>query len=248
MKAIDKSVIRIRAEDAQAAALWTLPVVKSGHVVALHERVEPPESASIEEDVVADKLTLSELEKIREDAYQEGLAQGQADGLAQGIEAGREQGYQAGIEAGAAEVQARVQALESMLKQLEQPLEDACADVEVMLVDMVRALSRAVVGHELSADPEAVKQAVTDAVAQLPHSSDQLRIMVNPQDMASVQALADLHEHWLLVEDSSMSPGGCRVTTSNTRIDNSVEHRFDAVAEQLVQRLLSTPPTDGGDE
>lgn len=76
MKAVDKSVIRIRAEDAQAAALWTLPVVKSAHVVGLQEKTEVFEPVTIEDEIVAEKVTLSELEKIREDAYQEGLAQG----------------------------------------------------------------------------------------------------------------------------------------------------------------------------
>ncbi|MDX2423863.1 MAG: hypothetical protein QNK43_14450, partial [Amphritea sp.] len=75
MKAIDKSVIRIRAEDAKAAALWTLPVVQGRHVVGLQQKPKPVVEEAVEE-VVDGRLKLSELEKIREDAHQEGLQQG----------------------------------------------------------------------------------------------------------------------------------------------------------------------------
>ena len=55
MKAIDKSINRIRAEDVQAAALWTLPVVKGKHVVALQEASKEPESSVFEDEVVVEK-------------------------------------------------------------------------------------------------------------------------------------------------------------------------------------------------
>ncbi|WP_432474864.1 flagellar assembly protein FliH [Amphritea sp. HPY] len=247
MKAVDKSVIRIRAEDARAAALWTLPVVKSAHVVGLQEKAEAFEPVTVEDEIVAEKVTVSELEKIREDAYQEGLAQGRKDGLAQGVEEGREKGLQDGLLAGQQQLDQRLQSLAEVFSELEQPLQKLDVQIENLVVDLVLELSRAVVEHELTVAPEAIAGAVSDAVAQLPHGSSEVRIKVNPENVASLSELVAEHERWVLVEDVSLLPGGCKVSTSNTLVDNSVESRFEAVAKQLLH-ALAQPPVDGSSD
>lgn len=247
MKAVDKSVIRIRAEDARAAALWTLPVVKSAHVVGLQEKIEVFEPVTIEDEIVAEKVTVSELEKIREDAYQEGLAQGRKDGLAQGVEEGREKGLQDGLLAGQQQLDQRLQSLAEVFGELEQPLQKLDVQIEALVVDLVLELSRAVVEHELTVAPEAIAGAVSDAVAQLPHGTSEVRIKVNPDNIASLSGLAAENERWVLIEDASLLPGGCKVSTSNTLVDNSVESRFEVVAKQLLH-ALAQPPVDGSSD
>lgn len=248
MKAVDKSVIRIRAEDAKAAALWTLPVVQSAHVVGLQEKVEAFEPVTIEDEIVAEKVTISELEKIREDAYQEGLAQGRQDGLSQGLEEGREKGKQEGLEAGQQQLDQRLQALADIFGELEQPLRKLDSQVEGVIVDMVLELSRAVVEHELTVTSDVIAGAVSDAVTQLPHGSSEVRIRVNPLNVADLSELMAENQRWILIEDPSLLPGGCKVSTSNTLVDNSVESRFEVVAKQLLHALAQSPVEGSSDE
>jgi len=244
MKAIDKTVIRIRAEDAKAAALWTLPSVKSKHVIGLHEKEQIEESVTIEDEIVAEKITLTELEKIREDAYREGLAEGRAEGVSQGLEEGREKGRQEGLLSGQALVEQKVEVLEAMIKELDLPLLKLDAQLESLVVDLVVSLSRSVVRHELSQITDVIQAAVKEAVEQLPHGSAEVKISVNPQDADLLQDMLRENEHWVLQEDPALIPGGCRVKTNNTVVDNRVETRFESAAQQLLQALGQVSESD----
>jgi len=248
MKAVDKSVIRIRAEDAKAAALWTLPVVQGEHVVGLQEKVEAVEPVTIEDEIVAEKVTISELEKIREDAYQEGLAQGRQDGLSQGLEEGRKKGLQEGLEAAKQQLDQRLQALADVFGELEHPLRKLDSQIEGVIVDMVLELSGAVVEHELTVASDVIAGAVSDAVAQLPHGSSEVRVRVNPKSVSGLSELMAENERWILIEDPSLLPGGCKVSTSNTLVDNSFESRFEVVAKQLLHALEQSPVEGSSDE
>lgn len=232
MKAIDKSVIRIRAEDARAAALWTLPVVQSHHVVGLQRKPEPVEEEPVEE-VVDGRLKLSELEKIREDAYQEGLQQGRQEGLQQGLEEGRASGRQEGLAAARAEIDAQLQLLSTLQQQLDQPLQQVSAQVEQVMAELIAEFSQAVIGVQITQDAGAIIKAVDDALAQLPQGGADIKIIVNPDDVAALEPLLVLNENWSLVGESSVTRGGCKVVSGYGLLDNTVERRFDAAASRL---------------
>ena len=233
LKAIDKSVIRISAEDARAAALWTLPVVQSDHVVALEQKPVNRVEDEVADDSVAAKLTLAELEKIREDAYQEGLQQGKADGLQQGLDEGREAGRAEGLENARAETERQQLLLKNMRQELEQPLLQVNSAVDQLVVDMVLELSRALVGEELSQRSGVVTAAVEEAVAQLPQGGGEIKVLLHPDDRLEIEPLLELNERWQLVDDASVARGGCKVLSGYGLIDNSVERRFEAAASQL---------------
>lgn len=238
MKAIDSSMVRIRADEAVITQPWELPVVKSHHVVALHEMPQEPEVAVVEDEIVAEKLTLSELESIRENARQEGYKEGLKSGTEVGQQEGQQAGYQEGLAAGNNDIAQQVSKLEAMFLQLEQPLEQINTDVEKMLVDMVLELSRAVVNAELETSAEAVKQAVQDAVSQLPRESGTVNISVNPEQVELLEPLLQSHDNWRFLADDSIQAGGCKVKTSNALIEHTAEVRFQAVASQLQAHLI----------
>ncbi|SER07652.1 flagellar assembly protein FliH [Amphritea atlantica] len=236
MKAIDKSVIRIRAEDARAAALWTLPVVQSHHVVGLQRKPEPVEEEAVEE-VVDGRLKLSELEKIREDAYQEGLQQGREEGVQQGLEEGRAAGHQEGLAASQAEIDTQLQLLRALQQQLDKPLQQVNAQMEQLVVELITELSEAVIGAQIEQDGEAVIKAVEDAIAQLPQTGAEIKIILNPGDVPVLEPLLALNENWTLVEEPSVTRGGCKVVNGYGLLDNTVERRFGAAASRLRSAL-----------
>lgn len=250
MKAIDKSQIRIRAEDARAAALWTLPVVKGQHTVALEQKPEAPEEQFVEEEIVAQKLTLSELEKIREDAYQEGLLQGREDGLAKGLEEGRETGHAEGMAAAQNEIESRMQLLQSALEQLSTPLRQVDQQVEQLVVDLVLEFGQAVVANELQSSPDTVLQVVQECISQLPQHAGSVLIQVNPEDLTVVEPLVAVNENWQLLDNVDIQRGGCKVEASNTVIDHTMEQRLAAATSQLRYALCEQSGTesDAGNE
>lgn len=236
MKAIDKSVIRIRAEDARAAALWTLPVVQGKHVVGLQQKPEKVTEEVVEE-VVDGRLTLSELEKIREDAYQEGLQQGRNEGLEAGLQEGRSAGHKEGLATARAEIDAQLALLTNLQQQLDQPLQKINAEIEQLIVDLIAELSEAVVGVQVELDSASVINAVEDAVAQLPQTGAEIKVILHPEDVSSLEPLLALNERWSLVEEASMARGGCKVVSGYGLLDNTVERRFDAAVTQLRRAL-----------
>lgn len=240
MKAVDKAVIRIRAEDARAAALWTLPVVKSKHVVGLERKPEPVVEEAVEE-VVDGRLTLSELEKIREDAYQEGLLAGREEGLQQGLEEGRAKGHEEGLAAARQDIDAQLALLNALKDQLDQPLKQVNSEVESLMVALVTEFGQAVVGAQVELDGAAVVKAVEDAIAQLPQTGSDIKVLLHPEDVPVLEPLLVLNEHWSLVEDTALSRGSCKVLSGYGLIDNTLERRFDAAASCLYQALVELP-------
>ncbi|BBB25172.1 flagellar assembly protein FliH [Amphritea japonica] len=246
MKAVDKTVIRIRAEDARAAALWTLPVVKSKHVVGLECKPEPVVEEAIEE-VVDGRLTLSELEKIREDAYQEGLLEGHKEGVEQGLEEGRAKGQAEGLAAARQDIEAQLVLLNALKDQLDQPLKQVNSQVEALIVALIAEFGQAVVGAQVELDGALVVTAVEDAIAQLPQTGSDIKVLLHPEDVPALEPLLVLNEHWSLVEDASLSRGSCKVLSGYGLIDNTLERRFDAASERLHQALIQLPDEAGGD-
>ncbi|MDO6564682.1 flagellar assembly protein FliH [Amphritea sp. 1_MG-2023] len=237
MKAIDKSVIRIRAEDARAAALWTLPVVQGEHVVGLQQKPAKEVEEETIEEVADGRLRLSELEKIREDAYQEGLQQGRDEGLQQGLEEGRAKGHTEGLAAAQAEIETQVALLHALQQQLDRPLQQVSVAVEQLLVGLITELSEAVIGAQIELDSTPVIKAVEDAIAQLPQTGADIKVILHPDDVPVLEPLLALHESWSLVEEASMTRGGCKVVSGYGLLDNSVERRFDAAVSQLRRAL-----------
>lgn len=247
MNPSDKTPVRIRAAEVGAVQPWQLPQVQGKHRVALVQR----EERAVEEVLSPDdlpfgdgKLTLAELERIREEARQEGLEEGRAEGFEQGLAEGRAQGHSEGLQQGQQEIAEALQRLGSMMGELEAPLEQSTDELEACLLQLVLELSRAVTGHELGSRPELVQAAVAEALAQLPAESGAVRIHVNPENEMLLQPLVETHEHWSLVADATVTAGGCVLKTANSRVDQTVENRFRQVAAQLRERLALSSDED----
>jgi flagellar assembly protein FliH len=79
-----------------------------------------------------------------------------------------------------------------------------------------------------------VADTVKAALQQMPHN--QVRIHLHPDDLALVRAhLADAleHGHHRLIEDDSMTRGGCRLDGAGSEIDATVETRWRRILEGL---------------
>jgi len=182
--------------------------------------------------------TAAEIEAMHEEArragYEEGLAEGRETGYADGRRAGHEEGHAAGYDEGRVASEAEAVQLRELVKQLEDAFARLDAEVAEELMSLAIELARKVLQHTLAVEPEAVTNVVRAALQSLPEIHAQ--IFLNPADTALVSKhLGEMITQGghMIVEDGSVSPGGCRIETSGAQIDASMETRWRRVLESL---------------
>ena len=241
MSSDNKGFQRIKADEAVDALGWNLPQMDMATDIGL-QRKDPVEVTVVEEVIAAEKITVAELESIRESARLDGLSAGLEEGRLKGVEegkqegllSGREAGYKEGYKQGEAEVQ-RLQGLFSgMLAELERPLEDTTEIIEEKLLHLVVGLSEAVIGAELLMRKELLLESIQNALQQLPDPLIDVSVTTNPADKAHLEQLDLLPGVEIeLLEDPSLQAGGYRINTTNTLVQHDVETRFSDVIKQF---------------
>jgi flagellar assembly protein FliH len=196
-------------------------------------------------------LTADDLEQIRQAAYEEGLTEGKEEGFSQGYQEGREQGLQDGTAQGLAEgkkqglaegeglIREQLQALQILLDQLQQPLQKVDQQVEQALLELALAMAQAVIGVEVTTNPQLILQSMREAVDALPYQAQNLIIKLHPADLAVIEqhySSEALNERqWQLRAEPAMSRGDCRVETKESSVDRSLKTRLQASLEHFLQ-------------
>ena len=177
----------------------------------------------------------------------EGRTEGRTEGRKQGHSEGRETGFKEGREAGFAEGKAaaanEARQLHELAVQLEQALAKLDTEIAEELVSLAVELARKIIQHTLAVEPEAVVSAIRAVLQTLPQSRAQIHL--NPDDIALAKSylgeVLDQAEH-VLVEDESVSRGGCRVETPGAQIDATVETRWRRTIESLGREFTQWVP------
>jgi flagellar assembly protein FliH len=166
-------------------------------------------------------LTADQLERIQQQAYDEGFANGRADGL----------------KAAQTEVEARLQAIGRILDTLAEPLSELDEDLERELLAVALAAARVIVRREVRSDPALVIAAVREALAVLPAAARNVRVHLNPEDAAVVREVLKVGEDdhaWRVVEDPIQARGGCRIVTDTSQIDASIDARLTGIMTAVI--------------
>lgn len=194
-------------------------------------------------------MTAQEMQEIFDAAEKDGFAQGHASGF----EKGKTEGYEAGRQQGLKEMRAQLTAeqlrFQGIANALLDPLHAQDSDIENMLMDAICTLAQSVVQRELLTDSSHILELVKSAVDALPVGSKNIRIALNPDDLAVVEAYAEEQQlGWTFIGSTQLQPGGCRVETPESRVDFSVSTRLKAVLEQfLTGQLASEALADNGE-
>lgn len=213
---------------------WRLPEVTDPAAVAVGAPVRPP--------------TAEEIEGIRaraaDEGYREGQRAGYEAGYGEGIEQGRQQGDRMARE--------RSERLRFLLDALAEPASEIDNATERELVELTLSLARQVIRRELHTQPGEVVGIVREALALLPLAARDVRVALHPEDVVLVrETLGEPEGRWRLEEDPRVSRGGCLVSTPQSRIDATVEHRIALLAAELLgddRQSVATDdsgPTDG---
>lgn len=154
--------------------------------------------------------------------------------------------HQLAYEAGRADAQREAAARSSVEAQQLAALLDGVrrqsADLNLQVADGVLGVALAVaqqmVRQTLAANAEGINAIVQDALSRVLQPATQATIMLNPADAALVQA--QLGETlaaggWRIVEDHSITRGGCRLHTLASELDATVETRWRRITAALGQ-------------
>jgi flagellar assembly protein FliH len=148
-------------------------------------------------------------------------------------------GYEAGMAKAQAEMKDRISRLDSQIKRLDvllqfvsRPLQNLDAEVENMLLQLALTVGKQLARRELMVDPTQVIAIIRESLAELPASAREIRVHLHPEDAAIVRerlSAPSSDRAWSIVEDPTMSRGGCVVRTENSHIDARLESRISTI-------------------
>ena len=150
---------------------------------------------------------------------------------------GFEQGRQDGEAAGRQTLAEQATLFEQLMQSLARPLEDLDHEVVDSLARLATAIAAQLVRRELKADPQQIVATVREAVSALPLAARNIQLHLHPEDARLVHKLMTMPEgddSWQIVEDVSLSRGGCLLISENSQVDATVEARLNAVISAML--------------
>ena len=191
---------------------WSLPVVE-GNVIG--RPIDERKAAA-----AAEALARVAREQSEARGYEAGMAKAKAE-----------------MEGHINELKARIQRLDKLLSFMGRPLEELDADVEKMLLQLTLAVGKQLARRELRIDPSQVIAIIRESLQELPTAAREARVLLHPEDAAIVrERLAEPSNEraWTIVEDPTMSRGGCIVKTETSRIDARLESRINTIIANVL--------------
>jgi len=164
----------------------------------------------------SDLPSVEQLERIQQQAQQEGYAAGFREGGAL-----------------AAQHAARLQQVLNAFAQESQQFNQRLSDE---LLGLALAISKQVIRESIKVHPELILAVVNEVLGELPHGHKHARLTLHPEDAVLVRTrLGDAinHSGWHILEDPKMTRGGCRLDTPDCDIDASLEGRWRRVVSAL---------------
>ena len=257
----------IPAEHAGAARPWRLPYWTDEPVYAV-EKEEPEanedDDSEHEEPIRVSPPTAEELEKIRREAYNDGLEQGLVEGRQQGVQKGREEGmeegrklgYDAGFSEGkdagnragydegkqqaAVEAEAVAGRLNRIAATLMQGIAERDRELPQVMVNLLSELARNVLGHELTTSNQAIRGYVEAAMEALPGGEKAVRILVSSDDAELIQEVSEEGLNWPPMQiDKRLECGEGRVESEHSRVEYSASEHLKHTLEELAARMLA---------
>ena len=160
--------------------------------------------------------TADQLERLHQQAHEEGYAAGYREGSARvALEADR--------------LSQIVAALTDESQQFDQRLADE-------LVGLALGISQQVMRQALRLQPELILAVVNEALGQLPLSHQRARLILHPEDVELVRAsLGDRirQSRWEILENPQIGRGGCKLEATECEIDATLESRWQHVVTAI---------------
>lgn len=175
--------------------------------------------------------TVDQVEKIHQQAYQEGRKAGYEDGRKRAV-------------AEAAKIGELAKAFAGETAGLDQQLAQ-------QTLDLALEVARQMLHTALAVRPELTLPLIQEAIRSLPMASEERYVRLHPDDAALArQYLEDTltASGWKIIEDPAIARGGCRASNSQGGVDATMDTRWRRIAGSFgsEQGWLDLPQEDGG--
>jgi flagellar assembly protein FliH len=196
--------------------------------LATVENTSPLQPGRRGAEVAVNLPTAEDLQRIQQDAWQEGNELG--------LKEGREKGYQEGIKA----AQDYIQRLAHLVEALDggRMLQEEAIAREIL--NLALMVARQILRTTVEVKEGVVVAAIKDAFASLPSLTGHLRVVVNPADAGDIRRwLSADHSHIVckVQEDPGMARGSFRFENDHSILHGELAERWRAVVESLGSDL-----------
>jgi flagellar assembly protein FliH len=147
-----------------------------------------------------------------------------------------EQGFQAGYTEGLAAAREHGARMAALLSGLQGEFTALDQNIAEQLLQLALTVAKQVLTTALNVRPELIIPLVKEAVQSLAASGAPASLSLNPEDAALVrEALGEHLQHGAvkIIEDRGMARGGCRLHSAGSTIDAAVETRWQRVVEAI---------------
>lgn len=139
------------------------------------------------------------------------------------------EGYAAGYEEGLDDARKIAERLNTLMADVQKSVAALDQEVAEQLLATAIEIAQQIVRQSLSIKRELLLPAVREAISTLhPHPGHPL-LFVHPEDAELIRThIGDqlAHNNWRIIEDSSLTPGGCRVEHGASEVDATLETRW----------------------
>lgn len=192
-----------------------------------------PDFSFDESEMSEEAIQQSQLEQLQMQARLDAHAQGYAEGQQKGFNEGKQAGFDAGFQQGLAEAQQQQAPLQARMQQLvtefQHTLEALDSVIASRLLQLALEAARQVIGQATAVDGSALLRQIQQMIQQEPMFSGKPQLRVHPDDLQRIEQTLgptlDLHG-WRLLADSSLHPGGCKLSAEDGDLDASVATRW----------------------
>lgn len=200
----------------------------AAEVQAHHHEPEPePEAHPPPEEVQIPPVpypTAEELERVHQEAWQEGF------------DSGRREGHEAGYREGRERAQSEADALCKLVAASEAAISSMDEQLAEVMVRLCGRIASEVIRQTIKVKPEVVVAVVEELLADVPEGAGRIRLALHPEDLQLVEnyLAGSGGEHKpALSSDPTLSRGGARLDTDLSSVDAGLQERWRRVAEAL---------------
>ena len=269
-----RGYVRITQNQAETLERWVLPEYDAFESKnALNYQGESKDSESLisslttlpeiektdsnEESLEAlSPLTASDLDAIRQSAYEEGLQQGLKDGREKGqkegydlgLELGKVEGHQQGlvqgITKGQADIDQQVMHWVTLAEKLTLPIAESEAELVSQIQRLVLELTRILIQVEIESNPHVLLQTITAALHALPTTNRTVTLCLHPNDIETLNRIlddADLSQKkWQLETDISCQQGDVQVMCGDAHISFVISDRVNHLFSEFQKKQITS--------
>ncbi|EMJ9776957.1 flagellar assembly protein FliH [Morganella morganii] len=195
-------------------------------------------------NAASDEASRAEHARLRQAAekkgFEQGSSQGYEAGRKEGFDTGLEEGRQKGLEQGKEEMAAQQKEMTDRLGELMHNLQSALDNLDYVipsrLMQLALSATRSVLGTQAIGDISTtlLQERIKDILRDESLLKNEACLWVSEQDSELIKEQFSktlAARGWSLNTDSHMLPGGCRITTDEMEIDESLEMRWKMLCE-----------------